>query len=283
MDNSKVRNYSHIEVRPISGALGAEIEGLDISRPLEDQVVSEIRQAFLDHLVIFFSNQRLSPQEQLAFAQGFGQPMEYPLIKGLPECPPITAVTKLAHERINFGGAWHSDTSYLEQPPMASMLYAVEIPPYGGDTIFANQYMAYDNLSDGLKSTLASLIGVSTSTKADSAKTREDRMRDSGEELKVLIGKHPVVRTHPETGRKALYVNVGHTTQFEGWSEEESQPLLEYLFAHQIRPEFTCRYRWGQGSLSFWDNRCTQHNPVNDYDGFKRVMHRLTLAGDKPT
>ena len=142
--------------------------------------------------------------------------------------------------------------------------------------------MAYETLSDGLKSTLSSLVGISTSTKADSAVTREDRMRDSGQELKVLIGKHPVVRTHPETGRKALYVNVGHTTHFEGWSEEESSPLLEYLFAHQIRPEFTCRYRWGQGCLAFWDNRCTQHNPVNDYHGFKRVMHRLTLAGDKP-
>ena len=154
MENAVCRTYRYIKVRPIAGALGAEIEGVDIGRPLEREVVSEIRQAFLDHLVIFFRNQELTPQEQLAFAQQFGQPMEYPQMKGLPECPLITAVIKLEHEQVNFGGVWHSDTTYLERPPMASMLYAVEIPPYGGDTIFANQYMAYETLSEGLKKTL---------------------------------------------------------------------------------------------------------------------------------
>ena len=276
------RSYRYIEVRPIAGALGAEILGVDSARPLGDEVVTEIRQAFLDHLVIFLRSQKLTPPQQLAFARRFGEPMEYPQLKGLPDCPLITPVIKLAHERVNFGGVWHSDTTYLARPPMASMLYAVEIPPYGGDTLFANQYLAYEALSEGLKRALAGLAGINTSTKADVSKTREDRLRDAGAEMKVLIAEHPVVRTHPETGRKALYVNVGHTTHFKNWTERESEPLLDYLFRHQVRPEFTCRFRWEPGSLAFWDNRCTQHNPVNDYHGFKRVMHRVTLAGDTP-
>jgi alpha-ketoglutarate-dependent taurine dioxygenase len=156
------------------------------------------------------------------------------------------------------------------------------VPPRGGDTMFANQYLAYETLSAGLKRTLDGLTGVNTSTKAAASKTREDRMRAAREELKVLVGEHPAVRTHPETGRKALYLNVGHTERFKGWTEEESRPLLEYLFAHQVRPEFTCRFRWAPGSLAFWDNRCAQHNPVNDYHGYRRVMHRITLAGDAP-
>jgi taurine dioxygenase len=276
------RSYRHIDVRPIAGALGAEIHGVDLARPLAEEVVAEIRRAFLDHLVVFFRNQTLTPQGQLAFARRFGEPIEYPQLKGLPECPLITPVIKLEHERVNFGGIWHSDTAYLERPPMASVLYALEIPPYGGDTLFANQYLAYETLSDGLKATLGGLVGINTSTKADASRTREDRLREAGAELKVLVGEHPVVRTHPETGRKALYVNVGHTTHFKGWTEEESRPLLDHLFAHQVRPEFTCRFRWAPGSLAFWDNRCAQHNPVNDYHGFRRVMHRVTLAGDRP-
>jgi len=282
MDKPERRSYRHVEVRPIAGALGAEIHGVDIAQPLDDAVVAELRQAFLDHLVIFFRNQTLTPRAQLAFAQRLGEPMEYPQLKGLPECPLITPVIKLEHERVNFGGVWHSDTAYLERPPMGSMLYALEIPPYGGDTLFANQYLAYETLSEGLKKTLAGLIGINTSTKADASKTREDRLREAGAELKVLVGEHPVVRTHPETGRKALYVNVGHTIGFKGWTEEESRPLLDHLFAHQVSPEFTCRFRWEPGSLAFWDNRCAQHNPVNDYHGFRRVMHRVTLAGDRP-
>ncbi len=282
MEGAPARSYRYLEVRPIAGALGAEIHGVDLARPLDGEVVAEIRQAFLDHLVIFFRDQKLTPRAQLAFALQFGKPIEYPQLKGLPECPLITPVIKLEHERVNFGGVWHSDTAYLERPPMGSMLYALEIPSYGGDTLFANQYLAYETLSEGLRKTLAGLTGINTSTKADASKTREDRLRDAGAELKVLVGEHPVVRTHPETGRKALYVNVGHTTGFRGWTEDESRPLLEHLFGHQVRPEFTCRFRWERGSLAFWDNRCAQHNPVNDYHGFRRVMHRVTLAGDRP-
>jgi taurine dioxygenase len=180
------------------------------------------------------------------------------------------------------GGIWHSDTTYLARPPMAGMLYALETPPWGGDTMFANQYLAYEALSDRFRQMLSRLTGVNTSTKAEVSKTREDRLREAGVELKALVGEHPVARTHPETGRKALYVNVGHTAHFSGMTVAESAPLLEYLFSHQVRPEFTCRFRWEPGSLAFWDNRCAQHNPVNDYHGYRRVMHRVSLAGDTP-
>ncbi len=271
-----------MQVRPIAGAMGAEILGVDLAQTLDAATAAAIRRSLLEYLVIFFRDQTLTPPQQLEFARAFGEPVEYPQLKGLPECPLITPVVKLEHERVNFGGVWHSDTTYLERPPMGSMLYALEVPPQGGDTLFANQYLAYETLSDGLKRTLAGLTGVNTSTKAAASRTREDRMRASGEELKVLVGEHPVVRTHPETGRKALYVNVGHTVSFRGWSEDESRPLLDYLFAHQVQPEFTCRFRWQPGSLAFWDNRCAQHNAVNDYHGQRRVMHRVTLAGEAP-
>jgi len=192
-------------------------------------------------------------------------------------------VKKLEHEKVNFGGIWHSDTAYLDVPPMASMLLAREIPPRGGDTLFANMYLAYETLSEGMKRMLASLVAVNASTKADVTRTREDRIRTEGQEArKSYEAEHPVVRTHPETGRKALYVNVGHTVRFRGMTEEESAPLLSYLFQHQVRPEFTCRFVWRVCSIALWDNRCAQHNPVNDYHGFRRVMHRITLAGDRP-
>jgi alpha-ketoglutarate-dependent taurine dioxygenase len=276
------RSYRYIEVHPIAGALGAEVGGVDIGQSLPDAVVAEIRQAWLDHLVIFIPGQKLNPQAQVDFARRFGEPMEYPQLKGLPECPLITPVIKLEHERVNFGGVWHSDTTYLERPPMASMLYALETPPQGGDTLFANQYLAYESLSERWKQALASLTGINSSTKAEVTRSREDRLRAAGVETKALTGEHPVVRTHPETGRKALYVNAGHTTQFKGFTAEESAPLLDFLFRHQVKAEFTCRYRWEPGSLAFWDNRCTQHYPVNDYHGFRRIMHRVTLAGDTP-
>jgi len=167
---------------------------------------------------------------------------------------------------------------------MGSMLVAREVPPYGGDTLFANQYLAYESLSDGIKKLLSGLNGVNTSAKADVTRTREDRIKTDGrdEARKDYAAEHPVVRTHPETGRKALYVNVSHTDRFAVMTQEESAPLLGFLFQHQVRPEFTCRFAWRPGSMAFWDNRCAQHNPVNDYHGFRRVMHRITLAGERP-
>lgn len=272
----------HIQVRPLSDALGAEIDGIDISKPLTDAVVAEIRQAFLEHLVIFFRDQHLSPQRLLAFAQLFGEPMAYPQIKGLPNCPLVTAVIKREHEKINFGGIWHTDTAYLECPPMASLLYAIETPPHGGDTLFANQYLAYETLPPHLKAKVEGLIGVNSSSKPEASRTREDRQRESGEAMKILVARHPAVRTHPETGRKSIYVNAGHTTCLESEPGQASNDLLAELFSHQVRPEFVCRFQWAPGSLAFWDNRCTLHYPLNDYHGYRRVMHRVTLAGDRP-
>jgi taurine dioxygenase len=273
------------EVRPIAGALGAEIHGVDLSRELPEATIAAIRQALLDHLVIFFSDQDLPPERFLPLAQRFGTPIEYPFLKGLEGFPEIITVSKLANETVNFGGVWHSDTTYLQAPPMATLLVAREVPEAGGDTIFANQYLAYATLSPRMQALLSELHGIASSAKADSSRTREDRIRSDGsvDARKVLTAEHPVVRTHPETGHKALFVNVAHTVGFAGMTEEESAPLLRFLFRHQIRPEFTCRFRWQPGSLAFWDNRCAQHYAVNDYAGHRRIMQRITLAGDRPS
>lgn len=272
------------EVRKLAGNIGAEILGIDLSQDLSDETVAALRAVWLENLVVFFRDQDLPPARFHAFAKTFGETQEYPFVKGLEGFPDIIAVAKLEDETVNFGGVWHSDTTYLEKPPMASMLVAREVPPKGGDTLFANQYLAYETLSDGLKKVLDGLVGVSNSAKADVTRTREDRVKSDGTETakKNLIARHPVVRTHPETGRKALYVNTAHTTQFDGWTEAESKPLLDFLHEHQIRPEFTCRFAWRVGSLAVWDNRCAQHYPLNDYHGYRRIMHRITLAGDVP-
>ena len=272
-----------IAVRRLAGALGAEISGVDLRKPPGADMVAQIRSAFLEHLVIFFRDQSLSPEQFMAFARAMGTPVEYPFVKGIAGFPEIIEVKKLEHERVNFGGVWHSDTTYLEVPPMGSMLLAREVPPCGGDTLFANQYAAYEALSEGMKRLLEGLRGVNDSSKANVTRTREDRMKSDGKgEGASLIAEHPVVRTHPETGRKALYVNTAHTVRFSGMTEAESAPLLDYLFQHQVVPEFTCRFSWTVGALAFWDNRCVQHNPVNDYHGYRRLMHRITLAGDRP-
>jgi taurine dioxygenase len=265
-----------MEVRRIAGALGAEILGVDLSK---DIPAAAIRQAFLEHQVIFFRDQKLDPAQFMAFARAMGKPVPYPFVPGIEGFPEVIEVKKLEHERHNFGGIWHSDTAYLEEPPMGSMLIAREIPPYGGDTEFASQYAAYEALSEGMKRLLDGLYAVNSSAKADVTRTREDRVKEYSRHYEA---EHPVVRTHPETGRKTLYVNFGHTVRFRDMTEQESGPLLEFLFRHQVKPEFTCRFHWEVGSLAFWDNRCTQHNPVNDYHGHRRVMHRITLAGDKP-
>jgi len=273
-----------LTVTRLAGALGAEISGLDLSRSLRQDDLAALRSAWLAHGVIFFRDQPLTPGQFLAFAQAIGTPVEYPFVSGIPGFPVIIEVKKLAHEKVNFGGVWHSDTAYLAQPPMATVLLAREVPPYGGDTLFANQVLAYEALSDGMKRLLDPLVAVNTSAKADVTRTREDRLAESGraDANRHYEAEHPVVRTHPETGRKALYVNCAHTARFVGMTEEESAPLLRFLFEHQKKEEFTCRFRWQVGSLALWDNRCTHHYPVNDYHGFRRVMHRITLAGDRP-
>ena len=273
-----------LTVQRIAGALGAEIAGVDLREPIDDALMARIRAIWLEHLVIFFRDQALTTGQFLAFAKRIGQVIEYPFVKGLPDFPEVIPVVKLEHERVNFGGLWHSDTTYLDMPPMASMLIALEVPPFGGDTLFANMYAAFEALSPGMQAMLQTLKGVSSSAKADASRTREDRIKTDAraEARKEYVAEHPVVRTHPETGRKALYVNVGHTLRFQDMTEEESAPLLHFLFQHQVRPEFTCRFSWRPGSIALWDNRCAQHNPINDYHGYRRIMHRVTLAGDRP-
>jgi taurine dioxygenase len=272
------------EVHRLAGSVGAELLGIDLSAELPDATVSQIRQALLDHGVIFFRDQDLPPAAFLALARRFGTPVEYPFVKGIDGYPEIIAVAKLEHETVNFGGVWHSDTTYLEVPPMGTLLVAREVPEVGGDTMFANQYLAYETLSPGMRRLLDGLRAVSNSAKADVTRTREDRVRSDGTEAarKSLSAEHPVVRTHPETGCRALFINTAHTAHFAGMTEAESAPLLQFLFQHQIRPELTCRFRWRPGSLAFWDNRCVQHYPLNDYHGHRRVMHRITLRGDPP-
>ncbi len=273
-----------IEVRPIAGGVGAEIAGVDLAGIPSDETVAAIRESWLEHLVVFFRDQSLEPRDMQAFAERLGAPVEYPFVQGIDGFPAIIAVTKLPHETVNFGGIWHSDTAYLERPPMATMLVAREVPPYGGDTMFANMYAAYEALSAGMRAMLDGLRAVNSSALADVSKTREDRIREQGADGgdQEYEAEHPVVRTHPETGRKALYVNVAHTLRFVGMTEDESRPLLRFLFEHSVRPEFTCRFRWRVGSVALWDNRSVMHHPINDYHGHTRVMHRISLAGDVP-
>ena len=245
--------------------------------------MAEIRRAWLEHLVVFFRDQFLGPEEFLAFSRRLGVPVEYPFVRGIEDFPEIIVVSKLPHETVNFGGIWHSDTVYLERPPMATLLVAREVPVSGGDTMFSNMYAAYEALSPGMQRMLDNLRAVNSSALADVSKTREDRIRDHGSVGDhEYLAEHPVVRTHPETGRKALYVNVAHTLRFVDMTEDESRPLLRFLFEHSIRPEFTCRFSWRAGSVALWDNRCAMHNPINDYHGQTRTMHRISLAGDVP-
>ena len=275
---------TQIEVRPLSRAVGAEILGINLLNPVSDAQIAEIRKIWLQHSVVFFREQPLEPGAFQAFAQRFGEIIEYPFVKGLPDFPLIVPVLKLPHEKHNFGGVWHTDTTYLQEPPMATMLIARELPPVGGDTLFASNYAAFEGLSPALQDTLRTLKGVNSSAKAAVTHSREDRLADSATDKgrSELNSEHPVVRTHPETGREALYVNPGHTVRFAGWTEEESAPLLNYLFEQQVKPEYTCRFVWRPGSIAFWDNRCALHNPINDYHGYKRLLHRITLKGDKP-
>ena len=273
-----------MRVRTLSPTMGAEIIGIDLSLPLDDTMIDDLRALWLEHQMIVIRGQNLTPAQQLAFARGLGEPDIYPFLSGLEGFPMITEVLKREDETVNFGGVWHSDTTYQTCPPMATLLYAKELPPLGGDTLFACQYSAFAQLSEPLRNVLEGLRAINASGKKRVASTRSERLKDaaSGVNPDDLTGIHPVVRTHPETGQKALFVNAAHTVAFEGWSDEESRGLLEYLFAHQISPEFQCRLSWQLGDVAFWDNRCVQHYPINDYHGHRRLLHRITLKGDIP-
>ena len=273
-----------LQITPLSPAVGAEVRGVDLAAPLTPSLAGRLRQAWLKAGVLVIHDQQLTADAILAVARAFGEVSDYPFLRGLAGHPEITEVAKLEHETVNFGGVWHSDTTYLARPPMATLLIARETPPVGGDTLFASQAAAYEALPEGTKRQLQNMRAVNSSAKAEVSRTREDRLRDAArsQDEQAFEAAHPAVRRHPETGRQALYVNPAHTVRFDSMTEEASAPLLAQLFAHQVRPEFTCRVSWQPGTLAIWDNRQVLHLPLNDYHGHRRVMHRITLAGDAP-
>lgn len=264
--------------------VGSEISGLDLSKPIAPDTLTELRKLWLERKVLFFRDQTLTPDEQIAFTRQFGEVDKYPFLKGIEGNPLVAPVLKLAEETINFGGVWHSDTTYLETPAGGASLYALEIPPVGGDTIFCNMGTAYETLPQDVKDTIDTLKAHNTSSKAAVSKTRVNRVTDSGdssapEEFNSL---HPVVRTHPESGERTLFVNEAHTVRFEGWTEADSEALLRRLYMHARKPEFQCRFRWSPGAVVIWDNRSSHHYPINDYHGYRRLLHRVSLKGSVP-
>jgi len=270
-----------ITVTPSGGPLGAVVTDVDLSQPLHADQVAAIRAAWLEHLVLVFPGQPLTAAEYLRFAETLGTPAQYPFIDGMPESPYIIEVLKLPDEKVNFGGVWHSDTLYLDQPPMASMLLAREIPPSGGDTEFANQYLAWDRLRPELQEQLIDAQAMNSSAAAMSIRDTADRLTEEAVQ-QVFESIHPAVRTHPESGRRALYVNTAHTYGLVGVDPAQADPLLAEVFEHQVRDEFVWRVQWQVDMITLWDNRCCLHNPINDYHGHTRRMHRITLEGDTP-
>jgi taurine dioxygenase len=280
-------NYQHIRVEPLSTWLGAEVAGVDLAVPVADETFAEIRRAFGEYGVVFFRDQRLTPEQHLAFAERFAPIDINRFFSAVPGYPMIAEVRKEPEQTQNIGGGWHTDHSYDQVPALGSMLYAREVPRTGGDTLFASMYAAYDALSDGLKATLEGLRACHSSRHvfgAEAYARRGDLVgRIGNPELATQDAVHPAVIRHPQTGRKALYVNPGFTLRFEGWTEDESRPLLDYLYRQATRPEFTCRFHWQAGSLALWDNRSTWHFAVNDYHGARRLLHRITIQGSPLT
>lgn len=273
-----------MEVRPLSGALGAEIHGVDLSKDVDEQQFAQIRQAFHSYGVIFIRDQELSPEQHIAFARRWGRINVNRFFNPVDGYSMIAEVRKEPEDDGNIGGGWHTDHSYDLAPALGSVLYAREMPRHGGDTLFANMYLAYQMLSDGMKRMLEGLRAVHSSrhvfgTEQSYRDADAFEGRISNAELATQDAVHPMVITHPDTGRKALYVNPTFTVRVDGWSTEESQSLLEYLYEHATRPEFTCRFRWRRHSLALWDNRATWHYAVNDYPGHRRLMHRVTIEG----
>ncbi len=282
--------YRLIETHPLAGALGAEIGGVDLSHELNDAMMAEIWQALLEYQVIFFRGQNITPAQQLAFARRWGEIHLHPFVDGIPDFPEILEIQKKVEDRRNFGGTWHTDQMFNPRPAMATMLYCHRSPDHGGDTLWSNQYLALESLTPAMQAMLAPLkvVAKGEGTKKYGGKSRREfygerlatvRVKDPGD--LQTISAHPVVRTHPETGRKALYIG-SHVNEFEGMSEAESTPLVDFLMEHSIRPEFTCRFRWQSGSLALWDNRCTMHFAINDYSAGSRLMHRITIRGNVP-
>jgi taurine dioxygenase len=270
-----------LSVRRVAGALGAEISGVDLSKELDGPTFDAIHRAYVEHEVIFFRDQTLTPEQHKAFGRRFGTLNVHPYVKGMEGHPEIMEIIKEPSDRTNFGGGWHSDMSFLETPSIGSILYALELPDYGGDTLFASMTKAYEALSDGMKTTLEGLRAVHSANREYSSQGQSTQKRGSMQvaEAEGMAGEftHPVIKVHPATGKKALYVNPAFTLRFEGWKERESRPLLEFLFNHARYEGFTCRFHWSEGALAFWDNRSVWHFALNDYPGQRRHMRRVTV------
>ena len=277
-------NFSTINVKPLSGNIGAEIDGVNLKKISKEQF-KEIKIVFGKYGVIFFRNQNLSPEEEIIFAELWGEININRFFTNLEGYPKIALVSKEPDQKKNIGGAWHTDHTYDLEPAMGSILFAHQVPKKGGDTLFSSMYAAYETLSDGLKGSLKNMYGRHSSRHVfgtSRAKRNDDtvgRIINSDKAKQDAI--HPVVITHPQTGKKALFVNPTFTLGFDGWSDEESKPLLNYLYSHATKPEFTCRFKWEEGSIAFWDNRSTWHLAVNDYHGQRRLMHRITINGTR--
>lgn len=275
-----------LDIRPLTANCGAEVDGIDLSQPLAPGVISELRKLLAERGVLFFRDQSLEPDSQIAFGRQFGTLVTNPVYGNVDGHPEVMPVVKEPNDLYNIGDTWHSDMSYMEEPPLGSILYAREVPACGGDTLWTNMSVVYESLPPPLREMLLGRRALHSDrylterlldrNAGRSTRLREDRI---GKELNAT---HPVVRRHDESGRLALYVNYPFTWSFEGMSREESLPLLNQLIAHATRPEFSCRFRWTKGSVAFWDNRCTMHYACNDYRGHRREMHRITIAGDRP-
>ena len=277
-----------LQLTPLSGALGAEVGGVSLATLEDEEAWCAIRRAFAEFSVLVFREQSLGPADLMRLGARFGEPAFYPFVTGMDGFPFVFEIVKEESDRTNFGGRWHSDTAYLAEPPLATLLYAVETPERGGDTLFTSTRAAYDALSEGMRRLVDRLVGVNNAGLKDGGGRNAMHGRIGGmkvhdtERAGEYEAEHPVVRTHPETGLRALYVSRSHTIRFKDMTEEESRPLVEWLQAHQTRPEFTCRVRWTPGTLTIWDNRCTQHTAINDYHGQRRRMRRLTVGPQRP-
>jgi taurine dioxygenase len=277
-----MRNSTSLEVVPTGPVVGAEIRGLDLSAPLQAAEVETIRRTLFDRGVVFFRDQMITPEQHIAFAERFAPININRFFTPVPGHPKIAEVRKEPDQTKNIGGGWHTDHSYDQVPALGSILLARELPESGGDTLFASMYAAWDALSDGLKATLRSLRAVHSSRHVFGRRDRPEQKdgRLGNAHLATQDAVHPVALRHPGSGRTALYVNPAFTLRFEGWTDEESKPLLEYLYRHAARPEFQTRFAWAPGSIAFWDNRATWHYAANDYQGERRLMHRITLEGE---